>query len=238
MWVKGAILLHIWIYSSEVALLSTYSKIVPMNMGRSTLIAVYDIWGKKQITLATTQDPYWFVCCESLKYFWHHDDYDDNGDLDHRDLNHGDYGFLAMVTTDHGTVYCLYFLWTFFSSRTDKAILGSRVMMMMRMRAQTVRRGGWPSLQSDCFAIIVSVWRVRTSYMIQSPKDQYVHHLWQKNYFLLAQNNSHGSRHGCWLMKISGVINEWMINEYNNHNRTMTRYWPWGWQKRRRRWQC
>ena len=50
--------------------------------------------------------------------------------------------FLAMVTTDHGTVYCLYFLWTFFSSRTDKAILGSRVMMMMRMRAQTVRRGG------------------------------------------------------------------------------------------------
>ena len=58
--------------------------------------------------------------------------------------------FLAMVTTDHGTVYGLYFLWTFFSSRTDKAILGSGVMMMMmmmmmmrmRMRAQTVRRDG------------------------------------------------------------------------------------------------
>ena len=52
--------------------------------------------------------------------------------------------FLAMVTTDHGTVYCLYFLWTFFSSRTDKAILGSRVIMMMRMRmrAHIVRRDG------------------------------------------------------------------------------------------------
>ena len=61
--------------------------------------------------------------------------------------------FLAMVTTDHGTVYCLYFLWQFFSLRTDKAILGSRMMtmmmvmammmmMLMMICAQTVRRGG------------------------------------------------------------------------------------------------
>ena len=56
--------------------------------------------------------------------------------------------FLAMVTTDHGTVYCLYFLWPFFSLRTDKAILGSRMMMMMMTTmmmmicAQTVRQGG------------------------------------------------------------------------------------------------
>ena len=41
-------------YSSDIALLSTYSKIVPMNMGRSTLIAVSLTYEEKQITLAAT----------------------------------------------------------------------------------------------------------------------------------------------------------------------------------------
>ena len=39
-WVKGG---NFVTYSSDIALLSTHSKIVPMNMGRSTLIAVFDI---------------------------------------------------------------------------------------------------------------------------------------------------------------------------------------------------
>ena len=62
------------------------------------------------------------------KYFWHHDDYDDHGDLDHRDLNHGNYGFLGHG--DHWPWHCvlLIFSMAVFSLRTDKAILGSRII--------------------------------------------------------------------------------------------------------------
>ena len=48
MWVKRG---NFVTYSSDIALLSTHSKIVPMNMGRSTLIAVFE---EKQIKLAAT----------------------------------------------------------------------------------------------------------------------------------------------------------------------------------------